>query len=692
MVMRNPTNATAWRALQRRGGRPLRPSLHPMAAYHLETYEKTVADLARLAQSPDGAREAARRLEGLNALHEVLMNGPESSLPVYPRLDFPVCKEPTVSVVVAAEGLLPNLYYGMAALLFARVQTPFEVILAVDEATPAGAALAELASGVRRVPVSAGAGPLAAWNAGAECARGEFIAFLPEGAEPAAGWLDELLGVFSGFDGVDGAASSVLDSEGAPIRSDAYAREPGRDHVRQVDHAPACGLMLSRRAWRALGGFDATCGSVDQAEVELGRRLREGGARLLHTPFSVIYRPDRPIDAADDPGPAKAEARRSLLMIDLQFPRAGNDAGSHAALQDIRLLQSLGFEIAYVPQTLEYLGFHTERLQRMGVEALHAPFVSSIEEILRARGREFEVIYITRYLAAQDHISAIREHAPQAKIVFCNADLHFLRESREAELLGSEKMQRRSEKTRKAELAVIAAADVTLSYSAVEHEEIARWLPDAKVAVAPWVAEVSSEVPGFDARRDIAFLGGFGHPPNQLAVEAFVADVMPLVRRSLPGVRLLIYGSRLPDKLAVLASDDVIIKGYVERARDAYDGCRVFVAPLLTGAGLKGKVIDALAFGAPSVLSPIAAEGAHIVPGREALIAETPDEWARAISRLYTDEASWSAMSQAARDCARRCYSFAVGQDLMRRALAQAGVDAPPESNVLVSRTDLTPR
>ena len=96
---------------------------------------------------------------------------------------------------------------------------------------------------------------------------------------------------------------------------------------------------------------------------------------------------------------------------------------------------------------------------------------------------------------------------------------------------------------------------------------------------------------------------------------------------------------------------------------------RLVVAPLLTGAGMKGKVLDYIAHGIPSVLSPVAAEGIGLRDGSEALIAHGPQQWADAIASLYEDEATWTAMSQAAHTFAARQYGFDKGVRGLSEAL-----------------------
>jgi glycosyltransferase involved in cell wall biosynthesis len=372
--------------------------------------------------------------------------------------------------------------------------------------------------------------------------------------------------------------------------------------------------------------------------------------------------------------------------LDVQVPRGENDAGSYAALQEIRLIQSLGFKVTFLPLNLAYLGNNTERLQRMGVEAVYFPFTPSIEDFLQRRGNEFDAVYITRYSVARRYLETVRKHSPRAKVLFCNADLHFLREIRESIVRNSDELRDKAVKTREVELDVISSADVTLSYSFVEHAVIESHQPGSKVTLGPWVVEVPDKVPGFSTRRNIAFLGGFEHAPNLLAVEFFASEVMPLLRSASFTGEFLVYGSGLAGRDVDFGSQ-VRVVGYVDDIRTAYDSCRIFVAPLVSGAGLKGKVVDALALGVPSVISPIAAEGTTLQNGLETYIARTPAEWADAILRVYSDKALWEAMSEAARDHARRHYSFAAGQRLMERAFEIAGVIAMPDPAALVVKT-----
>jgi hypothetical protein len=160
-------------------------------------------------------------------------------------------------------------------------------------------------------------------------------------------------------------------------------------------------------------------------------------------------------------------------------------------------------------------------------------------------------------------------------------------------------------------------------------------------AILPPGFLVPDKTPAFAEREGIAFIGNYNHPPNIEAVEFFAQQVMPLLRRELPGAAFHVYGTSAPASFEALARNDVIIEGYVEHLSDVFGSHRTFVAPLLSGAGIKGKVLSAMSYGAASVLSPIAAEGIPLLPGTHCLIATTPAGWVEAVTRLYEDESAW---------------------------------------------------
>jgi glycosyltransferase involved in cell wall biosynthesis len=149
----------------------------------------------------------------------------------------------------------------------------------------------------------------------------------------------------------------------------------------------------------------------------------------------------------------------------------------------------------------------------------------------------------------------------------------------------------------------------------------------------------------FAERRDIVFVGGYQHTPNIDAVQYFVEEIMPLLRKKLPGIRFYAVGSKPPAEIQALASEDVIIAGFVEDLTALLDKMRVSVAPLRYGAGIKGKIGSAMAVGLPVVATTLAVEGMSLTNGEDVMVADGPEQFADAVVSLYQDEVLWNRIS-----------------------------------------------
>jgi len=724
----------AWDVLQKFAGKPLPAKLSPAAAYRYDSMRASLLALSEAAKHKTGNDLAniIGRITRLGTLHEQLVAGFEK-IRHYEPLTFPFVDAPDVSIIVPVHNKFAVTYYCLTALLFAYNRASFEVILVDDGSSDETLDILDLVDGIVYLRNETSQGFIRSCNRGASAARGQYVVMLNNDTEPTTRWLDELIFTFEQFANVGLAGSKLLYPDGKLQEAGGivwnsgnpwnYGRggnphEPRFNYTRQADYLSGAAIMLPKTLWDKVGGFSETYCPAYFEDTDLAFKVRAAGYKTIYAPLSVVYhfegissgtnvttgtkryqeinRPKfkqkwihdcqfngeegKDVDLNKDRG-----ITRRALIIDYQTPRPDIDAGSYAAIQEMRLLQSLGFKVTFVPENLAYLGQYTEYLQRLGIETIYAPFASSIQAFLEKRGTEFDVVYITRYYVAKNNLNLVRQYAPQAKVLFCNADLHFLRELRDGIEQNNQDMIDRACTIRDEELAIMRLVDVTLSYNAIEHSVIiSHNLNTSNVVTCPWVVDVTDNQPKFAERSDIAFLGGFGHPPNKAAVQFFVNHVMPILQHQLPEAKFRIYGSNIPEDIEKLQSDNVIVEGYIEDVADVYDSCRVFVAPLLAGAGIKGKVIDALAHGTPSVLTPIAAEGTPLRHGLEVMIAETAQEWADAVTRLYTEQALWEKMSAAAGEFARQHYSFENGRKLMLKALQAADVFTPMDNQALV--------
>ncbi|MCP9839608.1 glycosyltransferase [Synechococcus sp. J7-Johnson] len=733
-----PFQLTPWSSLHDHGQAPFPDQLHPLAREHhrsLTTWlqwadadgtplPRDLPLLQRLLSGPvEPPATAAANQEA----------GPDGSPVNRAPIHLPLSPEPLVSIVVPVHNSYSVTRRCLAGLAYAPTRVAFELIV-VDDGSSDGTseALAREAPGVQVIRHDYARGFNQACHSGASAARGEYVVLLNNDTEPCCRWLEELLEPFRRWSdtGMSGAqlihpdgrlqeAGGIVWGNGEPWN---YGRgrnpyHPGVAYTRQVDYVSGAALAIRRDLWIQIGGFSPEFSPAYYEDTDLGFKVRQAGlvvryaplARVIHHEglscgtdtdpdsnhglkrFQTLHAPlfqrkwKQAFSGVTTPSFEAAESIKDrgilgrALVLDHGTPRPDRDAGSHAALVEMELIQALGYKITFVPANLAWLGSYTEDLQRRGIETIHAPFVLSLERFLQERGCEFDLVYLTRYTTVRDSIDLLKKHARQAKLVFCNADLHYLRELRQAQAAGlsgeaAERALDAVRDTRRQELEAMAAVDLTLSYSEIEQaviaaESLGQW-PTAR---CPWVVDTHPNPAPLEGRSGISFLGSYQHPPNRDAMEWFLQEIWPRLREQVPDLNFHIYGSGLDAALleAWQTCEGVQVHGWVRDVADVYAKHRVFVAPLRSGAGIKGKVIAALAHGMPQVLSPVAAEATGLRHACEIFIAQDPQGWCNHISGLIHDDDLWRRTSAAALEHARHHYSRDRGLELMATALGQ---------------------
>jgi glycosyltransferase involved in cell wall biosynthesis len=174
-----------------------------------------------------------------------------------------------------------------------------------------------------------------------------------------------------------------------------------------------------------------------------------------------------------------------------------------------------------------------------------------------------------------------------------------------------------------------------------------RIAPGIPSVVVPTIHQLHGRGIPFAERAHLLFVGNFGHRPNTDAVHFLAREVMPLIRHSLPEVELLVVGVNVPPDFAGYADQGIRVLGYVAELDPLMFGCRVFVAPIRFGSGVNGKIGEALSYGLPVVTTTIGAEGWRFAKGEQVLIADTPNDFAAEVIRIYQDAVLWQRLSDA---------------------------------------------
>lgn len=694
--------------MRRESAAPFPGALLPPTPYRYKALKTLIAK----AKPETDFAQLLHAVETLEGGHENVIRKP---------LHFPKVDNPDVSIVIPMHNNIDLTYLALCSLLIGQNAATFEVILVDDASVDETARIEDLVTGVTVVRHPIAQRFIRACNAGAERARGKYIALLNNDVEVTAGWLDELLAAFDRFENVGLVGSKLLypngdlqDAGGIVWASGnpwnygnrQNTNDPRFSYARQADYLSGAAMLTPTSVWKELDGLSAYLEPMYFEDTDFAFKVRAAGYTTWFIPSSVVYHFEgmtagtdvttgfkkfqeinRPKfkrrwanafvkNGVEGQSPDLEKDRGILgrvLFIDYAPPRADKDAGSYAALQEMRLVQSLGYKVTFVSTNMAHLGKYTEDLQKSGVEVIYAPFYMNAGEYLDQHATDFDAFYITRYYVAQAVLEQIRRLAPKARVLFNNADLHFLRELRAAKSQDDAGKLERARQTRTEEIDVIRNVDVVLSYSDVEHSVIQAYTDGQSTVVrCPWVVDVPDAIPAFRTRKGLSFLGSFRHHPNSEGVQWFVRNIMPRLVARNPSAHLTIYGSGMGDDIRALQTDNVEARGFVENTADAYDPHRVFIAPLLSGAGIKGKVLSALSRGIPCVISPLAAEGIGLRSGHDCIIAERPEDWVDAIHLLGSDDILWETLSQNARSYMHNSFSFQRGREQMRAAFEAA--------------------
>ena len=628
---------------------------------------------------------------------------------------LPTSDAPRASIVIPIHGAFAHTLACLRALAAHPPHAAFEVIVVDDASKDDSVAKLSQVDGIRLFARGSNGGFIAACNDGAKLARGDFIVFLNNDTVPQPGWLDAMLDTFGQHAevGLVGARlvypDGRLQEAGGVVFADGsgwnYGRNEAADdcrfaYVRDADYCSGAAIALPRALFETLGGFDARYAPAYYEDTDLAFGVRAAGLRVLYQPASIVVH-DEGTSAGTDlsQGPKAAQVRNQsvfahkwqdalraqlpagtiptpallhrrqpqVLIVDALTPQPDRDSGSLRLVNLMRLLVAEGAHVVFVPANRSADGAYTAALQGLGVECWHAPYMPGIPAWLREHGPRFDAAMVSRHYVASEFLPLLRKHAPQARVLFDTVDLHYLRERRAADLSGDAAALRAALRTRELELGLIANADATLVVSEVERNLLAIDAPRADVRVLSNLHETAASGPGWSQRKDLLFVGGFRHPPNVDAVLWFVREAFPRIRAALPDMQFHCIGGDVPAEVQALSSiDGVRIHGHVPDLQPWLDGCRISVAPLRYGAGVKGKVNQAMAHGLPVVATTPAVEGMHLVDGVDVLVADDANAFADAALRLHGDEALWNRIAANGRANVARHFSMDAAREVVR--------------------------
>lgn len=317
-------------------------------------------------------------------------------------------------------------------------------------------------------------------------------------------------------------------------------------------------------------------------------------------------------------------------------------------------------------------------LKRLGVKVLHPSVARALRE------GSFDAVLFEFHYVARSFIDEVRTHQPEARIIVDSVDVAFHRLLSKAKVTGSKADYDNALRGKASELAVYRAADVVITVTQEDADILLKEDPSLTTVTIPNIHALHEPVKltPENANR-LVFVGSFIHEPNVDAMLYFCREIFPQIAQAVPDVQLKIIGNAPPEEIKALASERVEVLGYVPETAPYLETSYISVAPLRFGAGMKGKIGEAMSHALPVVTTAAGIEGFGLTPDRDVLVGDTPETFASAVIQLLMDQALYERIRMAGFEFIRRNYSEeAVAA---RIGALFSGLDAYPTKHIGIS-------
>ena len=363
---------------------------------------------------------------------------------------------------------------------------------------------------------------------------------------------------------------------------------------------------------------------------------------------------------------------KKLLIIGFVWPEPNSSAAGGRMMQLISIFAANGFKITFASPALDsdfMVDLSEFGVEKKSIELNSASFDDFVVEL------NPDVVLFDRFMMEEQFGWRVSESCPKAIRLLDTEDLHCLRTARQKAFKENRVFELRdllSEEVAKREIASILRCDLSFIISEYEMQilkEIFK-IDSSLLHYLPFlVDEMSDEdlqkLPLFEDRQNFVFIGNFLHEPNWNTVQYLKETIWPLIKKDFPEAVLEVYGAYPSQKVLQLhqPKNGFFIMGRAEDANEVVKKARIVLAPIRFGAGLKGKLLEAMQCGTPSVTTTIGSEAMHDHLPWNGFIADDILEFAKQAVALYHDENLWLQSQKNGIAIVNKCYQKANYSD-----------------------------
>lgn len=346
--------------------------------------------------------------------------------------------------------------------------------------------------------------------------------------------------------------------------------------------------------------------------------------------------------------------KKKLLVIGFVWPEPKSSAAGSRMLQLVAQFQNQGYEVTFA--SAAKTSHNTFDLSSISVKT-QSIFLndSCFDEFIKDLSPD--AVLFDRFMTEEQYGWRVAEQCPDALRLLDTEDFHGLRKAREVALKQNESVSitHLQNDITKREIASIYRCDLSLMISEAEIEILTEHFKIDKsllyylpFLLEPIERDAINKLPTFEARQHFITIGNFLHAPNYDAVLYLKQTIWPLISKQLPKAELHIYGAYESQKVTQLNNkkEGFLIKGFAEDVNEVMENAKVCLASLRFGAGLKGKLADAIENGTPTVMTNIAAEGLFGDLEANGFIEDQPEAFAEKAVLLYNTPDIWKQKQQ----------------------------------------------
>jgi glycosyltransferase involved in cell wall biosynthesis len=338
-----------------------------------------------------------------------------------------------------------------------------------------------------------------------------------------------------------------------------------------------------------------------------------------------------------------------ILIIGTVWPEPNSSAAGSRTMQLIELFQKLNWQITFASAASDsdyMIDFKKHNLNRVAIELNNNSFDEFIKRL------QPTIVLFDRFMTEEQFGWRVAESCPETLRILDTSDLHCLRFARQQAFKEKRPFTNQdllSDIARR-EIASIYRCDCSLMISTFEMELLQQFfkIDPQLIHYTPFLLNQIKQGqiaywPAFEERKNFVSIGNFLHEPNWNAVLYLKEEIWPLIRKQLPHAELHVYGAYASQKATQLhnTKEGFLIKGRADNAQEVMLKARVCLAPLRFGAGLKGKLIDAMECGTPSVTTTLGAEAMFDSLPWGGFITDDLTHFAMDAARLYTEKETW---------------------------------------------------